>query len=491
MKSTPKFLFPSFRELLALCFCVCLLLIAGVFSVVSRKSEADGSIPFTGYAWEASYLSGSAGDYGGTGWISFNCTNDNSCGNSPYQVQWNSDNTVTGYAWSSNYGWIKFGNLLAGTPQGTTFPTGPGTVSQDARLSGNNLTGWARVCSGTVNSDCTGASRSDFDGWISLSGTGYGPLLSTGGFTSNSYAWGGPSIGWIAFAPVTGDTGSYAKCHQNVCLGKNSSVTLSAANVAGTNPDGSVTADSGSTITVSWTTTDVPAGTLCTTRSSYPFDKVWPSTSRDIAGTVSYPVPDVDGLVLSISCPDGRGGNVQDSLAINLSTTDSNAPFASLQVSTSTVSGTEHYVTGTVSADLGSSILLKWSSNGYTTQCVPLSSGFSTGGAPSGTALINNISASQSYVVKCSNDSGLSRNASVTVNVLGGTGGCIDPAGGPGSPLIQPGATSTYYYAPQGKTCAPVDRVCQQDPNSGNYQLSGNANAVYTSCTVDPNYKEN
>ena len=205
MKKILRTLFPSIRETLALCFCICLLLIGAVFSVVSRKTEASGAIPFSGYAWEASYLSGGSGDIGGIGWISFNCANDSSCASSPYAVTLNADNTITGYAWSSNYGWIKFGGLSG-------FPTTGGTTASNAVLSGNNVVGWARACSGTVSGDCNGAARSDFDGWISLSGSGYGLALNGGGFTPTSYAWGGQTMGWISFAPVAGSIAISSSC---------------------------------------------------------------------------------------------------------------------------------------------------------------------------------------------------------------------------------------------------------------------------------------
>ena len=56
---------------------------------------------------------------------------------------------LNGHAWSSNIGWIKFGGL--GGPLNTPFPTGGGTVANDARINltnYNRLEGWARACAG-------------------------------------------------------------------------------------------------------------------------------------------------------------------------------------------------------------------------------------------------------------------------------------------------------------------------------------------------------
>lgn len=113
------------------------------------------------------------------------------------------DNTtgeLSGYAWSDNIGWIKFGGLPA-------FPSGSGTYSGNAKLSNNKLIGWARACAGTADGKCTSmTSRTDgWDGWISLSGSAldgskYGVSLS--GTDFSGYAWGADVIGWIDFTGV-------------------------------------------------------------------------------------------------------------------------------------------------------------------------------------------------------------------------------------------------------------------------------------------------
>ncbi len=137
----------------------------------------------SGWAWSSNI-----------GWISFNCSNTGTCGDSNYGVNKNPNNTLTGYAWSSNIGWIKFGGLSG-------FPTG-GT-NQDAKVDNNgNLTGWARACAGTAPGDCsTMTSRTDgWDGWISLTGTNYGVDFNSGTGKFTGYAWGNDVVGWIDFA---------------------------------------------------------------------------------------------------------------------------------------------------------------------------------------------------------------------------------------------------------------------------------------------------
>lgn len=140
--------------------------------------------PVTGYAWSDT-----------AGWISMSCSNDSSCGTVDYGVVVDDSGNLTGYAWSETVGWIKFGGL-------SSFPSGTGTVAQNASFDGDALVGWARACSGTESGDC--ASMTDrldgWDGWIALSGSGYGPTL-TGGVL-DGYAWGSEAIGWIDFSGV-------------------------------------------------------------------------------------------------------------------------------------------------------------------------------------------------------------------------------------------------------------------------------------------------
>jgi hypothetical protein len=124
---------------------------------------------------------------------------------------------ISGYAWSDNIGWIKFGGL-------SSFPTGSGTTPQNAQLeyldygagagagaTQANLVGWARACAGTANGDCSTMqpSADGWDGWISLNGSsldgksGYSVSLKGDGVTLTGYAWGSDVVGWIDFDGVT------------------------------------------------------------------------------------------------------------------------------------------------------------------------------------------------------------------------------------------------------------------------------------------------
>jgi len=166
---------------------------------------------------------------GGMGWLSFNCTSGGNCGTSNYGVNIDSAGNILGYAWAGNsidsningFGWIKFGGLSG-------FPSGPGTISLNAKLAGNNITGWARACA-VFQSGCsgdyyhgTGAVNNNllpptppattpvansylggWDGWISLSGTGYGVTVNQSTGVFSGYAWGGSNVlGWIDFSQV-------------------------------------------------------------------------------------------------------------------------------------------------------------------------------------------------------------------------------------------------------------------------------------------------
>ena len=118
------------------------------------------------------------------GWISFgNCS-------SIYGVNIEDDGTMSGYAWSENIGWISFNSTeLSGCPSGV--------CKAIVNLDTGEVSGWARACAGTVNGDCTGATRTDgWDGWIKLDGVSVNK--TTGDFSG--WAWGGDVVGWIHFA---------------------------------------------------------------------------------------------------------------------------------------------------------------------------------------------------------------------------------------------------------------------------------------------------
>lgn len=176
------------------------ILLSSPVSAQQPPVGIPGNVELDGYVWSSNI-----------GWISLNCktggaTGGDVCGSSNYSVSLSSaTGLLTGYAWSSNIGWLKFNGL-------SSFPTGSGTISQSARVTGTypnlNFEGWARACAGTLLGDCsTMVSRSDgWDGWISLRGTGPDYGISSNGTafntTATSFAWGSDVVGWITFGPA-------------------------------------------------------------------------------------------------------------------------------------------------------------------------------------------------------------------------------------------------------------------------------------------------
>jgi hypothetical protein len=140
------------------------LIFFSIYSIFYYNLVSSGSNDnVSGYAWSGDWvdvnINGSQNPpeetEGGVGWISFNCLKEaGTCGIAEnYGVNINPTTfDVTGYAWSNNFGWIKFGGLSG-------FPTGNNTVSSNAKFVGTYnagvfngyLTGWARFCSAASN----------------------------------------------------------------------------------------------------------------------------------------------------------------------------------------------------------------------------------------------------------------------------------------------------------------------------------------------------
>ncbi len=150
------------------------------FYIFQKPAMAGTADNLSGFAWSENI-----------GWISFNCTNNNSCNIVNYGVSVNPQTGVlSGFAWSENIGWIKFDPVgpYPSQPQtGVTLNTGTGTIF-----------GWARACAGTVNGDCNSVSRTDgWDGWIKMAGGNYSVVLN--GNELHNWAWGSDVMGWIHF----------------------------------------------------------------------------------------------------------------------------------------------------------------------------------------------------------------------------------------------------------------------------------------------------
>lgn len=138
--------------------------------------------PLTGYAWSSNI-----------GWIKFDGDN--------YGVSLDTENGYfSGYAWSSNIGWVRFGEH-----SGRLGDSYPGEPRHGARWDAavNRIKGWARVCSAAADGDkCRGGvsdSAGDWDGWIKFSGDGYNVHLTKNRCVLRGWAWGSEVLGWIRF----------------------------------------------------------------------------------------------------------------------------------------------------------------------------------------------------------------------------------------------------------------------------------------------------
>lgn len=166
---------PRSHKLTFLLFAI-LLAAAGFvyqFSYHPQEAQAGGEHNLSGYAWSDNI-----------GWISFNCTNTNSCAASNYGVNVDGAGNISGQAWSDNVGWISFNIADTGS-----CPTAPCQARLDRQSGG--VDGWARALGG-------GSSQSGgWNGWVHLKGATYG--VTVNGCTWGGYAWDDINQGWIHF----------------------------------------------------------------------------------------------------------------------------------------------------------------------------------------------------------------------------------------------------------------------------------------------------
>ncbi|MDD5071731.1 MAG: PKD domain-containing protein [Patescibacteria group bacterium] len=165
-------------------------------------ARAEGGNNVAGYAWSENI-----------GWISFNCSNNNSCLTVDYGV--NIDpitGNFSGHAWSENIGWISFNRGDTGIPPAEPYAGAGETTIANYDSATGKITGWAKIL---VLGD---------DGWINfnVSDEGEMPLefplnfpvdfeeISFGVFLNSEtgdfsgWAWNGgeedgAGIGWISF----------------------------------------------------------------------------------------------------------------------------------------------------------------------------------------------------------------------------------------------------------------------------------------------------
>ena len=184
---------------------VAVLVVAGNILLLPHltATAASGPNPLTGFAWSAVTDTTSNTNTPTMGWISFN----DPTGGSLYGVYEDNNGNLSGYAWSSNLGWVDFnGSTADGAHPAPRVIPGTGYV-----------TGWARACAAFSGNACSGDMNLDpnsggWDGWIDLS------WIIQDKTTCNwsGYAWGSDGIGWISMSDPSGSlygiTGGSAVC---------------------------------------------------------------------------------------------------------------------------------------------------------------------------------------------------------------------------------------------------------------------------------------
>lgn len=167
----------NYRELSKLL----VVLVAGISVFLFWGQIQAAVVNMSGYAWSSN-----------VGWISLSGTNYN-------VVLDDVTGDLSGYAWSSNIGWIKFGGNSGC----------PGTNACDPVLdtATGEIEGWARACS-VFASGCSGGLKTatatgGWDGWISLNCNNTGDCATSNykwslvGPNITGFAWGSTVVGWV------------------------------------------------------------------------------------------------------------------------------------------------------------------------------------------------------------------------------------------------------------------------------------------------------
>ena len=287
-----------------------LFVIIAAFSVfaVPQETLSQSSAPLTGYAWSET-----------AGWVSFNCSDLGTCGTSSYGLSIAADGTISGYAWSENLGWIS-----ANAADLSGCPTAPCT----ARMNDLAMQGWMKALS------ANDAQSGGWDGFISLSGSNYGPTLSSG--VLSGYVWGDTVVGWLSFAagsapvsttwlPVCASAYSCTDSthRQNACAGapiESCTAGLICATgvcvlpVEPSTPPGDELKVSpqlvgyGGTVTVSWNVSDATECSVTENNPSFVDSWTGPSGSHTSA-------PITDETTYTLSCT-GTGGTLTQTATV-------------------------------------------------------------------------------------------------------------------------------------------------------------------------------
>lgn len=168
-------------------------------SLAGSHVALAASVNVTGWAWsympngsnQAVTLSNPQSGQG-LGWISLDSGNGGSV----------TFDTTTGQF--GGYGWSPYGGWLAFNPGGS-YPASPNhgvqidpTCLADTAQATCPVTGWARFLAGTGNNPSAGG----WDGWVSMSGTGYGVTFTKATQQLSGNAWGDDVVGWVGFNAI-------------------------------------------------------------------------------------------------------------------------------------------------------------------------------------------------------------------------------------------------------------------------------------------------
>ena len=215
----------------------------------TKISQAGAGHNVLGFAWSENI-----------GWISFNSSNCDTDSNSfidtdaigqgcggdnstdavfdyGVNVDLAGNGSFSGYAWSSNIGWISFDKTIAGNPPGAPYNAGE-TFMAKLNTGTGELSGWARALSACQDdlwdgTKCTGVGAGDksggWDGWIKLRRDpadalpDYGTSLNVSDF--EGWAWGDSVVGWVSFNSKNCDV-DVNTFTDVVCGGDNATTTI-------------------------------------------------------------------------------------------------------------------------------------------------------------------------------------------------------------------------------------------------------------------------
>lgn len=163
----------SKKSILTLLFIFAVLSAGFLYFSLFQKTKIQAAVAgvdeLSGWAWSSNI-----------GWVSFNCSDQNVCNGSDYKVKVDlATGNLSGYAWSSNIGWIDFG------PSGPYPSAGP---NYSAKIDLSIVTG---VTSGWIK-----AAQSD--GWIKITDAN----MNSEWTKLTGWAWGDLVVGWLNFYDV-------------------------------------------------------------------------------------------------------------------------------------------------------------------------------------------------------------------------------------------------------------------------------------------------